>query len=79
MNVRSQHGSHDGRMRLVCFTDIEPYRLPAPVAVRREELTHVKSCRHIVRKSNQKPVTASHAMAMPTVIIRGWLKLVRSA
>lgn len=40
---------------------------------------HLRSCRHIVRNSSQKPVTASHAMAIPTVTIRGWLKLVRSA
>jgi hypothetical protein len=38
-------------------------------------LSQVKSCRHMVRKSSQKPVTASQAIAKPTVMISGWLKL----
>ena len=38
-----------------------------------------KSCRHIVRNSNQNPVTANQAMAEPTMMISGWLKLVRFA
>ena len=37
-----------------------------------------KSRRHPVRKSNQKPVIASHTAAKPNSQISGWLKLARS-
>ena len=38
---------------------------------------NAKSCRHMVRNNSQNPVTASQAIAKPTMMISGWLKLVR--
>ena len=51
-------------------------RLPSTAAFQTHHARHkrgigVKSCRHMVRKRSQKPVTASHAMANPTVMISG--------
>lgn len=91
-HVRS---STAGRTQTVCFPSVlgqsrtlgegsparpnQNYRVPAPEGVPLENFSHVRSCRHIVRNSSQKPVTANHAIAMPTVTMSGWLKLVRLA
>ena len=37
----------------------------------RRRFAQAKSCRHMVRKRSQKPVTASQAMAKPTMIMSG--------
>ena len=64
------------QFRVPVFRKTMPDHEGRRAAILRSE---AKSCRHMVRNSSQNPVTASQLIAKPTMMISGWLKLVRFA